>query len=84
VSATTPNGLDTMSFLNVSLTDNNGNDIPVTSSNGSIRVGPAVIPEPSTLIQGTTAVLVGLGMGWWRRRRQRASAGDRASSDGRW
>jgi hypothetical protein len=80
VSATTPNGLDTMSFLNVSLTDINGNAIPVTSSNGSIQVGPAVIPEPSTLIQATTALLIGLGVGWWRRRRQRGSASGRGSS----
>jgi hypothetical protein len=69
VGATTPNGLDTMSFLNVSLTDINGADIPVTSSNGSIRVGPAVIPEPSTLIQATTALLIGLGVAWCRKRR---------------
>ena len=69
ISATTPNGLDTLSFLNVSLTDINGADIPVTTSNGSIQVGPAVIPEPSTLIQATTALLIGLGVAWWRRRR---------------
>jgi hypothetical protein len=68
VSATTSNGLDRLAFLNVSLTELNGNDIPVTIANGSIRVGPA-IPEPSALIQGGTAILIGLGALGWRLRR---------------
>ena len=58
VSPTTSNGLDTIAFSNVLLTELNGADIPVTSSNGSIRVG--AIPEPSTLIQAATALLFGL------------------------
>jgi hypothetical protein len=64
VSVTSPAGFDTLAFLNASLSDNNGNDIPVTISNGSI-----VVPEPSTLIEGATALLIGLGVGWRRRRR---------------
>jgi hypothetical protein len=76
VSATSPAGFDALTFLNVSLTDINGNDIPVAMSNGSI----GIIPEPSTLIQATTAVLFGVGVGWWRKRRQRAGVGAPASS----
>jgi hypothetical protein len=68
ISATTPNGIDTLTLLNVSLTDINGNDIPVVPTNGSIHVGPAVIPEPSTLIQATTAAGAGLAAQWLRRR----------------
>ena len=72
VSPTTSNGIDTIGFLNVSLTDLNGAGITTTISNGSIRVG--AVPEPSTLIQFATAVLFGLGLFWRRRRRRRPPA----------
>ena len=56
-------GTDTITIasLNVgtSLSDINGNAIPFTATNGSISTSS--IPEPSTLIQATTAVLIGLG-----------------------
>jgi hypothetical protein len=73
ISSTTPNGIDTISFSNVSLTDINGNAIPVSISNGVIAVGMA-IPEPSALIQGATAALIGLGASWWRLRVRRTRA----------
>ncbi len=49
----------TIASLNIgtSLSDIDGNPIPFTTMNGSI----ASIPEPSTLIQAATAVLIGLG-----------------------
>ncbi len=69
ISATTPNGVDTLAFLNASLTELDGiTNIPVTIANGSIRVGAATIPEPSTLVQAGTAVLIGLGAACRRRR----------------
>ena len=40
--------------------------IPFTAMNGSIFER---IPEPSTLIQAATAVVIGLGVSWRRRRR---------------
>jgi hypothetical protein len=70
VDSTTSNGLDTITFLNASLTDIAGADISVTSANGSMRVGVASIPEPSALFQGATAAFVGFGMFWWRRRKR--------------
>ena len=64
-------GTDTITIasLNVgtSLSDINGNAIPFTAINGSIST--TAIPEPSTLIQAATAVLIGLGAVWRRRRR---------------
>jgi hypothetical protein len=60
-------GTDTISSLGIgtSLSDTNGNPIAVTSMDGSIST---VIPEPSTLIQAATALLIGLGAVWRRRR----------------
>jgi hypothetical protein len=60
-------GTDTISSLGLgtSLSDINGNPIPFTSMDGSI----STIPEPSTLITAATAVLIGLGVVWRRRRR---------------
>lgn len=57
----------TIASLNVgtSLSDIDGNAIPFTAMNGSIST--ASIPEPSTLIQAATAVLIGLGAVWRRR-----------------
>ncbi len=66
---------DTISIdsLNVgtSLSDENGNLLPFTPQNGVVVIG-SVIPEPSALIQGATAALIGLGALGWRR-----SAGSR-------
>jgi hypothetical protein len=61
-------GIDTISSLGIgtSLSDIDGNSIPFTSMDGSIST---VIPEPSTLIQAATAVLVGLGAVWRGHRR---------------
>ena len=72
-------GTDTITIasLNVgtSLSDIDGNAIPFTAMNGSIST--TSVPEPSTLIQAATAVLIGLGAVWrrqtthegpWRRR----------------
>jgi hypothetical protein len=82
VSPTTATGLDRIGFLKVSLTDLAGTAIPVTISNGSIRVGS--VPEPSVLIQAATAAVIGLGASWWCRR-ERGSVGCRAGSQGnRW
>ncbi len=63
----TVSGTDTISSLGIgtSLSDTNGNPIAVTSMDGSIST---VIPEPSTLIQAATALLIGLGAVWRRRR----------------
>jgi hypothetical protein len=60
-------GTDTVSSLGLgtSLSDINGNPISFTSIDGSIST---VIPEPSTLIQAATALLIGLGAVWRRRR----------------
>jgi hypothetical protein len=65
-------GTDTITLdsSTTSLSDPNGNGIPVTLMNGSI----SAIPEPSALIQAATAVLIGLGAFWWRRRRWWAAA----------
>ena len=60
-------GTDTISSLGMgtSLSDINGNSIPFTSMDGSM----SPTPEPSTLIEAATAVLIGLGVA--RRRRLR-------------
>ena len=64
-------GTDTITIasLNVgtSLSDINGNAIPFTAINGSIST--TAIPEPLTLIQAATAVLIALGTVWRRHRR---------------
>jgi hypothetical protein len=67
VGATTSGGVDAIAFPVVSLTELDGTVIPVTTSNGSITV--LSIPEPSTLIQAGSAVLIGLGAVWRRRSR---------------
>jgi hypothetical protein len=63
-------GTDTITIasLNVgtSLSDINGNAIPFTAMNGSIST--TSIPEPSTLILASSALLIGLGTSAWRRR----------------
>ena len=60
-------GADTIAInsINVgtSLADPNGNLLPFTAVYGTL----SIIPEPSTLIQGATAVLLGLGVFGWRR-----------------
>jgi hypothetical protein len=53
--------------VGTSLSDINGNPIAFTSMNGSISTSS--IPEPSTLIQATTAVLIGLCTVWRRNQR---------------
>jgi hypothetical protein len=67
-------GTDTISItsLNVgtALSDIDGNLIPFTATNGSISA--TAVPEPSTLLQAATAVLIGLGA--VRRRRWRQTA----------
>ena len=69
VSSSTPNGTDTILAPSPAslLTDVAGNSISFGISNGSFTVG-AVIPEPWALTQASTAVLIGLGLVWWRRR----------------
>jgi hypothetical protein len=66
--APTASGTDTITIANLnvdtSLSDINGNLIPFTAVNGSL----ATIPEPSSLVQAATAVLIGLGTVWLRRR----------------
>ncbi len=66
----TASGTDTITIasLNVgtSLSDINLNPFPFTAVNGVIST--ASVPEPSTLIQTGTAVLIGLGLAWRRRR----------------
>jgi hypothetical protein len=77
VSSTTPNGTDTIAISSgpaTSLTDINGNSIPFTISNGSIRVGAVVVPEPSAWIQAATAAVIGLGAFQWSQRRRRPTA----------
>jgi hypothetical protein len=72
VSSSTPNGIDTITIApspESLLTDLAGNSIPFGITNGLIAVG-TVIPEPWALTQAATAVLVGLGL-FWRRRRPR-------------
>jgi PEP-CTERM motif len=51
--------------VGTSLSDINGNAIPFTAMSGSIST--AAIPEPSTLILASSAVLIGRGAGWRRR-----------------
>jgi hypothetical protein len=63
-------GTDTIAItspnVGTQLADIDGNPIPFTVTNGSIST--TSIPEPSTLIQAATAVLIGLGAVWCRRR----------------
>ncbi len=70
VSSSTPNGIDTITIApspESLLTDLAGNSIPFGITSGLIAVGTA-IPEPWALTQAATAVLVGLGLVWRRRR----------------
>jgi hypothetical protein len=73
IAADSRNGTDTISFLNVSLTDQNGMTFMPRESNGLI----SVIPEPSTLVPAATAVLIGLGVLWHRRRASGSSGSPR-------
>jgi hypothetical protein len=74
VSSSTPNGVDSITIApppNTLLTMLDGTPISFGITNGSIAVG-TVVPEPWALTQASTAVLIGLGLVWWRRRvRQR-------------
>jgi hypothetical protein len=76
VSPTSPFGTDTIAFgsLATSLSDEAGNAIPFTISNGSISVVAAVIQEPPALTEAATAALIGLASLWWRWRGRRAAA----------
>ena len=65
-SSFSPGGTDTITiapFPDSLLTDLAGNPIPFGITNGSIT-----IPEPWALTQASTAILVGLGLVWRRRR----------------
>jgi hypothetical protein len=67
VSSTTPSGTDTITIApspTSLLTMVDGTPISFGITNGSITV----IPEPWALTQASTAVLIGLGLVWWRRR----------------
>jgi len=73
VSSSTPSGIDTIAIAPspVSLlTMVGGTPIPFGITNGSIAVG-TVIPEPWALTQASIAVLIGLGLVWRRRPRER-------------
>jgi hypothetical protein len=74
ISPSSPLGTDTIAFVSptTSLSDQNGNIIPVSLVSGSIST--SAIPEPSALTEAATAALIGLGTSWWRRRRQTATA----------
>ncbi len=63
--------------LNVgsSLSDENGNLLAFAPENGTVFIGS--IPEPSGLIQGATAALIGLGALGWRRRSAGSGCGGR-------
>jgi hypothetical protein len=76
VSPTSPFGTDTIAFgsLATSLSDEAGNAIPFTISNGSISVVAAVIPEPSALTEAAAAAFIGLASFSWRWRGRRAAA----------
>jgi hypothetical protein len=52
--------------VGTSLSDDQGNSLSITAVNGSL--GVLFVPEPATLIQGTTALLIGLAACGWRRR----------------
>src|SRR5262249_1018770 len=70
VSPTTAGGTDVIALdiLATSLSDSNGDLIPVSLVGGSIRV--SVVPEPAALTQAATAALIGIGSFsfWWLRR----------------
>ena len=73
VSSSTPNGIDTISiapYPGSFLTDEMGNSLPFGVANGLIAVG-VVVPEPWALTQAATAVLIGAGLAWRRRRGRR-------------
>jgi hypothetical protein len=76
VSPTSPLGRHTIALEgpDTSLSDEAGNAIPFTMSDGSINVVAAVIPEPSALTEAATAALIGLASFWWRWRGRRAAA----------
>jgi hypothetical protein len=63
---------DTISIESInsgtSLSDENNNGISFAPVNGTVIIGSSVVPEPSALIQGATAVLIGLGALGWNRR----------------
>jgi len=70
VSSSTPNGIDTITIApspTSLLTMVDGTPISFGITNGSIAVG-TVVPEPWALTQASTAVLIGLGLVWRRRR----------------
>ncbi len=59
VGSATPNLTDTIAFgsLATSLSDENGNAIPFTTSDGSITISIS-IPEPSAITEAATAALI--------------------------
>jgi hypothetical protein len=77
VSSSTPNGIDTITIAPsptslLTMVDGTPISFGITNGSiGSIAVG-TVVPEPWALTQASTAVLIGLGLVWRRRRvRQR-------------
>ena len=68
--AANASGTDALSIVGVgsstTLTQVDGTMIPFTVADGAISTSS--VPEPSALIQGITAVLIGLGVVWGRRR----------------
>ena len=66
-----PGSTDTIAInginVDTALSDINCNLLPATAQNGTLVLSAAV-PEPSTLILGLAAVLIGLGSQGWRRR----------------
>jgi hypothetical protein len=55
--------------------DSNGNEtsfVPFTSTSGTVTISTAAVPEPSSLISGLTAILVGAGIFAARRFRHRS------------
>jgi hypothetical protein len=77
-STAAPGSSDSITFVlannATSLSDPNQGAIPFTAMNGSFTLAGA-IPEPSTWMQGTIAVLMGLGAFCWRRRVDRRRSG---------
>jgi hypothetical protein len=73
VATATPGGVDTIGFsadTNTSLSDNNDNPVPFTTTNGSITI--ASVPEPSAWIMGMIAIAIGPMVSRSRRRAIRA------------